>query len=120
MATEKGPTREARKSSTRKRKAASSDAPVKPAQDARRKSSKKADAASQGSSRHPPPGGFQTGAEVRAWLASLPPPPKSYAVGQDLNWDAPWAQVVLRVELPFWLLLDNVDLTVNVEGHDFP
>jgi hypothetical protein len=55
----------------------------------------------------------------RAWLDSLPPPPSSYSLGQDLAWDAPWIDVTLSVELPFWLLVDNTTLPVNLGGHEF-
>ncbi len=40
-------------------------------------------------------------------------------IGHDLNWDAPWIEVTLRVELPFWLLVDNTALTAEVGGHVF-
>jgi hypothetical protein len=41
----------------------------------------------------------------------------SYFVGQELNWDARDAEVALRVQLPFWLYVDNCALTVEVNGH---
>lgn len=34
--------------------------------------------------------------------------------------DAPWLQVTLRVELPFWLMVDNTTISVEVGGHTFP
>ncbi len=33
--------------------------------------------------------------------------PSSYFVGQEINWDAPWIEVYLWVELPFWLMTGN-------------
>ena len=47
-------------------------------------------------------------------------PRESYFVGQDLNWDAPWIDVKLRVELPFWLMVDNTTIDIEVGGHKFP
>ena len=47
-------------------------------------------------------------------------PPDHFAIGDDLNWDAPWIDVLLWVELPFWLMVDNTTITVEVEGHEFP
>src|ERR1700720_2782671 len=46
-------------------------------------------------------------------------PPDSYAVGDDLNWDAPWIDVLAGVELPFWLMTDNTSVEVELEGHKF-
>lgn len=46
--------------------------------------------------------------------------PKSYFLGQELNWDAPWVDVDLWVELPFWLMVDNTAISIEVEGHTFP
>jgi hypothetical protein len=45
--------------------------------------------------------------------------PVSYIVGQDLNWDAPWIDVTVWVELPFWLMVNNATFTTEVEGHKF-
>ncbi len=53
-------------------------------------------------------------------LSSLGPPASSYWVGQDLAWDAPWVDITLRVELPFWLMVDNTTISVSVGGHAFP
>jgi hypothetical protein len=39
-----------------------------------------------------------------------PKPPDSYYVGQELNWEAPWVDVSLRVELPFWLMMANATI----------
>ncbi len=49
-----------------------------------------------------------------------PKPPDSYYVGQELNWEAPWVDVSLRVELPFWLMMANATILTEVEGHTFP
>jgi hypothetical protein len=68
----------------------------------------------------PPPEALASQAAFQAWLNSLPPPPKSFSVGEDLNWNAPWIEVTLRVELPFWLMVDNATMSINVGGHEFP
>lgn len=47
-------------------------------------------------------------------------PPPHFAIGQDLNWNAPWIDVNLWVELPFWLMVDNTTVNVEVEAHEFP
>lgn len=44
--------------------------------------------------------------------------PDSYYVGQELDWNAPWAPVSLWVELPYWLMVPNCGLTVSVNGCD--
>ena len=46
-------------------------------------------------------------------------PPASFSIGDDLNWNAPWIDVCLWVELPFWLMVDNTTITVEVQGHEF-
>lgn len=46
--------------------------------------------------------------------------PEKYALGDELNWDAPWIDVDLWVELPFWLMMDNTTISVEVDGHVFP
>jgi hypothetical protein len=50
----------------------------------------------------------------------LPKPPDSYSIYQEINWDAPWVDVCLRVELPFWLMVDNITMPIEVGGHTFP
>jgi hypothetical protein len=45
--------------------------------------------------------------------------PSSYFIGQEIKWDAPWIEVYLWVELPFWLMTGNVTVSVEVGGHDF-
>lgn len=45
--------------------------------------------------------------------------PESYYVGQDIDWSAPWIDAVLWVELPFWLLVGNTSISVEVGGHEF-
>jgi hypothetical protein len=47
-------------------------------------------------------------------------PPESWSVDHELNWDAPWVDVCLRVELPFWFMVDNTTIAVEVGGHMFP
>jgi hypothetical protein len=39
---------------------------------------------------------------------------------QELNWDAPWVDVCLRVELPFWLMINDTTISIEVGGHTFP
>lgn len=45
--------------------------------------------------------------------------PDRFLIGDDLNWDAPWTDVQLWVELPFWLMVDNATITAELEGHEF-
>lgn len=45
--------------------------------------------------------------------------PESYWLGQELNWEAQWVPVVLWVELPFWLMVADCSLQVEVSGHQF-
>jgi len=45
--------------------------------------------------------------------------PSSYFIGQEIKWDAPWIEVYLWVELPFWLMTGNTTVFVEVGGHDF-
>lgn len=45
--------------------------------------------------------------------------PKRFVFGEDLKWSAPWIDVNLWVELPFWLMVDNTTVPVTVEGHAF-
>src|ERR1700733_6393615 len=68
----------------------------------------------------PPAGALRDGAAFRAWLDSLGPPPKEGGLYRDLNWDAPWTEVVMRVELPFWLQVQTSLVTVDINGHNFP
>jgi hypothetical protein len=49
-----------------------------------------------------------------------PSRPRSYRVGQRLDWDAPWTPVRLYVELPFWLMVPDCQVNVTVGGHRFP
>jgi hypothetical protein len=50
---------------------------------------------------------------------SQPTLPSSYIVGQEINWEAPWIEVYIWVELPFWLMVGNTTVSVEVGGHDF-
>lgn len=68
----------------------------------------------------PPASGLRSTAAFQAWLGSLPPPPESFFAGDDLNWDAPWSDVTLRVELPFSLMVDDAAIPIQVGGHTFP
>jgi len=45
--------------------------------------------------------------------------PSSYFIGQEIKWDAPWIEVYLWVELPFWLMTGNTTVSVELGGHDF-
>lgn len=42
-----------------------------------------------------------------------------FSIGDDLNWNAPWINVDLWVELPFWLMVDDSTIPVDVAGHTF-
>lgn len=46
--------------------------------------------------------------------------PESYSIDEEISWDAPWIDVSLRVELPFWLMVYNITLPIEVCGHKFP
>jgi hypothetical protein len=46
-------------------------------------------------------------------------PPAEYWSGQELDWDAPFAPVELKVELPFWLMCPDATLNVAAGGHTF-
>lgn len=50
---------------------------------------------------------------------SPPEVPKSFFIGEDLDWAAPWIDVTLRVELPYWLMVNTAQMSVVVEGHNF-
>lgn len=45
--------------------------------------------------------------------------PDRTCIGEDLKWDAPWVDVNLCVELPFWLMVDNTKIAIKIEGHEF-
>jgi hypothetical protein len=47
-------------------------------------------------------------------------PPDSYMIGDRLNWNAPWVDVNLWAELPFWLMVNNSTVSVEYGGHAFP
>jgi hypothetical protein len=44
---------------------------------------------------------------------------RRFLVGGDLNWGAPWIDVTLWVELPFWLMVNNATYLIEVDGHGF-
>jgi len=46
--------------------------------------------------------------------------PTQFTIGDDIDWNAPWADVSLWVELPFWLMVSNSSFTINYHGCDFP
>jgi hypothetical protein len=45
--------------------------------------------------------------------------PDSYVIGDRLNWNAPWVDVNLWAELPFWLMVNNSTMSVECGGHTF-
>lgn len=45
--------------------------------------------------------------------------PTSHYLGQELNWEAEVIPVILFVELPFWLMVPNCTLDVEVNEHTF-
>ena len=45
--------------------------------------------------------------------------PEAYWIGEELDWEAPSVPVDLRVELPFWLMVDDCNQAVEVNGHKF-
>ena len=46
-------------------------------------------------------------------------PPESYSIADEINWTAAWIDVWLRVELPFWLMVDNLTVPIEFNGHVF-
>jgi hypothetical protein len=45
--------------------------------------------------------------------------PAKFKIGDDLNWGAPWINVCLWVELPFWLMVENATIPIEIAGHTF-
>ena len=45
--------------------------------------------------------------------------PKSYWIGQELNWEASSVDVVLLCEVPFWIMVPNCVLEVEVHNYKF-
>jgi hypothetical protein len=45
--------------------------------------------------------------------------PDRYILGDRLDWHAPWINVTLWVELPFWLMVHNITASTDFEGHEF-
>lgn len=45
--------------------------------------------------------------------------PERFQIGEDIDWDAPWMDVELVVEIPFWLMVDNGAVSADVDGHVF-
>lgn len=45
--------------------------------------------------------------------------PSSYCIGDEINWEAPWVDVSLWIELPFWLMTGDTTTRIGVDGHDF-
>jgi hypothetical protein len=46
--------------------------------------------------------------------------PEQFAIGDDIDWNAPWADANLWVELPFWLMVNNGSITIDYHGCNFP
>jgi len=44
---------------------------------------------------------------------------ENFKIGDELNWNAPWINVFLSVELPFWLMVDDCTIPVDIAGHAF-
>jgi hypothetical protein len=62
------------------------------------------------------------GSSIRPILAMSSPTsplPSRYAIGDEIDWEAPWIDVSLRVELPFWLMVNDTTVSVTVEEHAF-
>ncbi len=47
------------------------------------------------------------------------PLPERYLIGEEIDWDAPWTDVSLWVELPFWLMVEDTTVNIEVGGHSF-
>jgi hypothetical protein len=47
------------------------------------------------------------------------PIPEKYWIGQELDWEAPFMPVDLRVELPFWIMVPDCVQDVEVNGYRF-
>lgn len=45
--------------------------------------------------------------------------PDEYYVGHELDWNAEVVTVKLFVELPFWLMVPNTQITIYMNGYDF-
>lgn len=45
--------------------------------------------------------------------------PASYFIGEEIDWSASWIDVSLWVELPFWLMIEDTTVDVEVGGHNF-
>ena len=45
--------------------------------------------------------------------------PKSFYLGDTINWNAPWLDVIISVELPFWLMVENFTFNITLEKHTF-
>ena len=52
-------------------------------------------------------------------FAESPNIPESYWIGQELNWEASPADVVLFCELPFWVMVPNCSIEVEVNNYKF-
>jgi hypothetical protein len=40
-------------------------------------------------------------------------------MGDNLDWNAPWEEATLCVELPYWLMVPDCNISVTVQEHVF-
>ncbi len=45
--------------------------------------------------------------------------PESYSIDQEIDWNAPYVDVSLWVELPFWLMVEDTTVNIELGGHTF-
>jgi hypothetical protein len=57
--------------------------------------------------------------DIQSKSSEKPSIPSSYWIGQELDWQASPVHVELRVELPYWLMVPDCVLYVEVKGHKF-
>jgi len=47
------------------------------------------------------------------------PPPESWTYGDGIDWSSPLLETIMDVELPFWLMMPEGEVTVNWSGIEF-
>lgn len=57
--------------------------------------------------------------DVQPKSSEKPSRPKTYWIGQELDWQATTVPVKLHVELPYWLMVPDCVQDVEVNGHHF-
>jgi hypothetical protein len=62
----------------------------------------------------------RSGAAHSPSVKKTSPPPPQFMIGDDIDWNAPWADITLWAELPFWLMVNNGSLTINYQDCNFP